>query len=367
MANTFREHHLFQFLKRFDQQTKPLDIFLNSYYRDNKALGSKDRRFLSDTIYQLIRWKELYDYLNYGDVSWEKRYSRFLKNEINRHLPPHIRVGSPKELLEIVVSDHGEKIACEVAEISNTEAPVTIRVNPLKIDRTGLLQLLPKELDPTPCSHSCLGIQLAKRAPFSEMKEFKEGLFEVQDEGSQLVSFMLDAKPKEKILDFCAGAGGKTLGFAPFMENKGIVYLHDTRKHALEQAKKRLARAGVFNVQFPTSLKDLKRRMDTVLIDVPCSGTGTYRRNPDLKWKFNRALLDQLKEEQRTIFDEALPFLKQGGKIIYATCSILKEENERQIDYFLKKYPLKLLGDPFSSFPTTNGMDGFFAQALTYK
>lgn len=366
MTSPFREHHLFQCLRRFDRETMPLDRFLNLYYRENKALGSKDRRFLSDTIYQLVRWKELYDYLNKGQKNWESRYREMQNTSELPTLPDHIRLGFPKVFLDLLINDHGKEFAIAIAEASNTEAPITIRANPLKTTRDELLEKLPKDWDPKPCLHSSLGIQISKRVLFSELKEFKEGLFEVQDEASQMVANLVSAKPKEKILDFCAGAGGKTLAFASHMKNTGVVYLHDVRKSALSKAKKRLSRAGIYNVQFMDSLSQIPM-VDTILIDAPCTGTGTYRRNPDLKWKFDLPLLHSMKETQRAIFQTALPFLKPGGKIIYATCSVLKEENENQIAYFCHQFSMQQLDNSFSSLPTINGMDGFFAATLSKR
>lgn len=211
------------------------------------------------------------------------------------------------------------------------------------------------------CQFSPFGIQFPKRINFSEMPEFQAGLFEVQDEGSQLVSFLVKAQAKDKVMDFCAGAGGKTLGFAHRLENKGLIYLNDIRPQAIAQAKKRLSRAGIYNVNYLPKLPPLKGKMDWVLVDAPCSGTGTYRRNVDLKWKFSQSMLENVVSDQREIFAQALQLVRPQGKIVYATCSLLKEENEMQIDYFLKNHSLKLSEEPFSSLPTINGMDGFFA------
>jgi 16S rRNA C967 or C1407 C5-methylase (RsmB/RsmF family) len=197
------------------------------------------------------------------------------------------------------------------------------------------------------------------------MEEFKNGLFEVQDEASQLVSFLLDAKPGQQVLDFCSGSGGKTLGFAHKLSARGQIYLHDIRDYVLGEAKKRLKRAGIQNAQvlyFNDPKKSrLKKTMDWVLVDAPCSGSGTLRRNPDMKWRFNPSSIENLEQEQRQIFTEALSYVKPGGKIIYATCSILPQENQDQVNYFLSKFPLKLLQAPLETFPVDGGMDGFFA------
>ena len=219
----------------------------------------------------------------------------------------------------------------------------------------------------SPClKRSPYGILFSKREPLFSLPEFRDGFFEIpKDEGSQLVASLIQAKSGDQILDYCSGSGGKALAFAPGMGGKGQVYLHDIRLPALAQAKQRLKRAGVQNVQFlpPGHLKlpQLKNKMNWVLADVPCSGSGTLRRNPEMKWKIDQALLDRLTEEQRTIFGEALAYLHPEGKIVYATCSVLPEENLDQVKYFIDKFNLQLEGEPLSILPTEGGMDGFFA------
>jgi len=204
---------------------------------------------------------------------------------------------------------------------------------------------------------------------FFATEEFKQGLFEIQDEGSQLIALLVGAQPKQQVFDYCAGAGGKTLAFAPNMHSQGQIYLHDIRAHALLQARKRLKRAGIQNAQIinddSPKLPKLKKKMDWVLVDAPCSGSGTLRRNPDMKWKFDDAMITRLVGEQRKIFERALSFMSPEGRIVYATCSIFPEENQNQIDHFVKTYNLKIEGKPFISLPKLNGMDGFFAAVLS--
>lgn len=227
-----------------------------------------------------------------------------------------------------------------------------------------MLSLWKGKYEVSPCQLAPHGIVFHKKINFFNLPEFKEGLFEVQDEGSQLVADLCRVEPGEQVLDYCSGSGGKTLAFAYRMQQKGQIFLHDIRDHILAEAKKRLKRAGIQNAQIieyeSPKLKKLKKKMDWVLVDAPCSGTGTLRRNPDMKWKFSEEALRRLVGEQRMIFEKALSFLKPSGKIVYATCSILKEENEEQISHFLKTYPLELAADPFRSLPQKDSMDGFF-------
>lgn len=370
----FRDHHLLTILDSFDQSTLPLDVFLSKFFRAHKAIGSKDRSYICETLYVMIRWKGLLDYLCEKPITWKKRLEALTNNNLeelskDETIPPHIRVSFPKPFFEKIVKPFGEHKAIEFCLNSNIGAPTTIRVNPLKTNREFLLNKWGKKYPIIPCEHSELGIMFKKRINFFELEEFKEGFFEIQDEGSQIVARHVQAKPGEHVLDFCAGSGGKTLAFAHQMQEKGQIYLYDLRPHALIQAKKRLKRAGIQNVQLldkeKLKKKGLLNRMNWILLDVPCSGTGTLRRNPDMKWRFDEDMIDRLVEEQRSIFDQAIKYLAPQGHIVYATCSVLPEENHQQISYFLKKYSLKMTCVPFFSFPQKDGMDGFFTAVLT--
>lgn len=369
----FREHHLFSILHSFELEKLPLDVFLRNYFREHKAIGAKDRRFIAETIYGMVRWRGLLDHLSPKPCTWETRYAVYSKGGLQDHLkntgiPPHIRVSFPKAFFQLLSDNFGEEMALEFCRVSNTQAPTTVRANFLKTTREALLEKWKELYHVSPTAISPYGIVFHKKINFFDTEEFRAGLFEVQDEGSQKIGSLLSAQPKDQVLDYCAGSGGKTLAFAPHMENKGVIYLHDIRPHALEEAKKRLRRAGIQNAQIlyhdDKNKNKLKGKMDWVLADVPCSGTGTLRRNPDMKWKFNPAALPPLLEEQRAIFAEALLYLKPEGKIIYATCSVLPDENEKQIRYFQEKHNLVLAEPPFVSIPKEGEMDGFFAAVL---
>lgn len=371
----YREHHLLEMLTGYDQQKLPLDLFISNYFRANKALGPKDRAFLAEVIYSMTRWKGLLDYLCGQPYTWEKRWEVYSKVELVKYLdkeeiPIHIRLSFPKNLYDLIVKSHGSEKAKTLCRISNQPAPTTVRANFLKTTREALIERWKPLYEISPCKHSPAGIIFHKKINFFSTPEFQQGLFEVQDEGSQLLAGLVKTAPGELVMDYCAGSGGKTLAFAPIMENKGQIYLHDIRPHALEEAKKRLRRAGVQNAQIAQpedpKLKKLKKKMDWVLVDAPCSGTGTMRRNPDMKWNFNEEMLNRLLGQQRVIFEKALSFLKPGGHIIYATCSILNEENQDQVAHFLKTYGLKLEGEYFQTLPSEKGMDGFFGAILQF-
>jgi len=368
MKNAFRKKHLLEILDNYSSYEGPLDLFLRNTFKRLRQIGSNDRKEIAETIYSLVRHQGYYDYFCEKPIDWEKRLNVFeLSLKEPPDMPDHIKVSFPKFLFKKFENDYGTDCAIKICKISNDPAPTTIRVNPLKTSREKLIQLLSFHCEATPCSISPLGINLSKRINFNIIDTFKDGLFEVQDEASQLAALLATVKPHDKVLDYCAGAGGKSLAFGPFMKNKGLLCLHDIRPSAIVQAKKRFKKSGIQNVQFIPDQKLLKRyknQMDWVFLDVPCSGTGTLRRNPDMKWKLNEQTIENLIKEQRKIFEKALQYLKPTGKIVYATCSILKDENENQISFFEKTFQMKLTGTPFSTFPCKNGMDGFFGAVL---
>lgn len=204
---------------------------------------------------------------------------------------------------------------------------------------------------------------------FFSLDLFKKGFFEIQDEGSQLVSLRIKTKPGDCVLDYCGGSAGKTLAFAPYMQNKGQIFVHDIRKNILLEAKRRLRRANIQNYQLADNknklLFSMKNKFDWVLLDVPCSGTGTLRRNPEFKYKFNLDKFEELRKVQLEILEESLLFVKPKGKIVYTTCSLLHEENLSQVVKFCSKHNYSIEDDNvFETLPISNGMDGFFSATL---
>ncbi len=355
----FRTYHILSAIDQFRRETAPLDLFLGSYFRRHTAIGSKDRLFISDTIYQYIRWKNLFDYmgiqpndaLSYNPLSYLKE----------QNIPLHIRYGIPFALYGLLSSAYSPSAVEEICLISNKRAPTTLRINPMKISREALFRRWKKALwKVSPCQFSHLGFHIDQKINISSLPEFKAGYFEIQDEASQLAALLVKAKPKEQVLDYCAGAGGKTLAYASLLDNKGQIYLHDIRSSALAKARKRLKRAGIYNVQYSLPINQ-KKKIDWVVVDVPCSGTGTFRRNPDLKWK--EMQIEKIVLQQREIVGKAIDYLHPDGTLVYITCSILPQENEEQELYFTKKYNLKVI-NRFQTIPIENGMDGFFAIAM---
>jgi 16S rRNA (cytosine967-C5)-methyltransferase len=366
----FRSYHTLQILDLYDKSKLPLDSLIRDYLKNNKAIGSKDRNQICKNIYFLIRNLSLIDSFLSAPISWQKRLEFLpqLSSKQIQELPQHIRYSCPKWLYDLLaLTMNQNQLECFL-ETSLTEAPLTIRVNEAKCDKDTLLAQLKTDFEVIPCSSSKLGLKFFKREPVTAHPLFKQGFFEIQDEASQLACEKIAASPGDHILDFCAGAGGKALAIAPSLRGKGTIYIHDIRPHAIKEARKRFERAGIQNVQFFDPSKplptNLHHKMDWIVVDVPCSGTGTFRRNPDLKWKLKKEDIEHLINEQKSIFSKALTFLKPGGFIMYSTCSVLKQENQEQVDYFINKYSLKKVGHDLTLYPKIDGHDGFFASIL---
>ncbi|MGE3714216.1 MAG: RsmB/NOP family class I SAM-dependent RNA methyltransferase, partial [Alphaproteobacteria bacterium] len=360
-------------------QRIPADKLIDKFFKARRYMGSKDRAYIGEMVYWCLRhlaslqWhvknhlpqntqdartillaalilRRQYDARTIEQITQgkfalpqlddqEKRLCHELATqEVTRAAMPHpVRFNYPGWLQDTL--QHGLGNDCDaILESLNQQAPTDLRVNTLKTTREKLESELKREqFDVTPTPISPLGLRLSKRAPIFNSALFRDGQFEVQDEGSQMVARLVDAQPGHRVIDFCAGAGGKTLAIAADMQNKGRILAWDTSEKRLSQIHRRLKRAGVDNVETHTLasendafIKRHKYTADRVLVDVPCSGTGTWRRNPDLKWRFTPGDLEQLTRIQHSILRSAARLVKPGGRLIYATCSILKEENEKQ-------------------------------------
>jgi 16S rRNA C967 or C1407 C5-methylase (RsmB/RsmF family) len=319
----------------------------------------------------MIRWKCLIDALSPSDRLVCFRSIDWTSVQEDRTIPEFARLGASEFLFERFLSAFGPEKGRTLCRVLNETAPTTVRANLLKTTREELMRLWKEKYSLSPCQRAPNGIHFHKREPLFSLPEFKSGLFELQDEGSQLVAGLVEAGPDNLVLDFCSGSGGKTLAFAPPMRGKGQIYLHDIRASALAEARKRLRRAGIQNAQFlppghPQLLR-LKSKCDWVLVDAPCSGTGTLRRNPDQKWKIDASLVDTFVRQQREIFAVAVSYVKPGGRIVYATCSVLPEENDSQTAYFIERHPISLEKEPLALLPESGGPDGFYAAVFRKK
>ncbi len=314
--------------------------------------------------------------------------------------PVAVEGNLPEWLEEPVTALYGEDMARQLSA-HGEEAPVDLRVNGLKGDRETLIARLAAEgiaAEPTPLSP--IGLRLKERRPLTGLASFKEGLFEPQDEGSQLAALLCDARPKGQVVDFCAGAGGKTLALAAAMENSGRIVACDVSEARLKRAAQRLKRAGAFTVErrHMSTERDkwIKRRagrfdggFDRVLVDAPCTGSGTWRRNPDQKWKMTEADVEALTAKQSAILDSAARLVAKGGRLVYVTCSLLEAENEARVAAFLAErqdffahpmaeiwaesigdaapYPGKADAENLRLTPADHGTDGFFVAVLGRK
>lgn len=262
--------------------------------------------------------------------------------------PPYVLGDYPEWLDPHFSRAFGEARGEEGAALAS-RAPLDLRVNTLKAERDAVIGML-SDLTPEPTRWSPCGLRIrlpadAKSPAIHAEPAYLKGFIEVQDEGSQLAALFSGARPGEQVIDLCAGAGGKTLALAAMMENKGQIFATDDDKRRLAPIHDRLKRSGARNVQVRTpksiggEIADLAGRMDLVLIDAPCTGTGAWRRNPDAKWRMRPGALEQRRKEQVEILDRAVPLLKAGGRIAYVTCSILEEENGAQVRAFFTRHP----------------------------
>jgi 16S rRNA (cytosine967-C5)-methyltransferase len=262
--------------------------------------------------------------------------------------PAYVAGDYPEWLDPHLMRVFGEERA-EEGEALASRAPLDLRTNILKSERDAAGSML-ADVHPAPTRWSPWGLRIrlsaeAKNPSIHAEPAFLKGLVEVQDEGSQVAALLSAAQPGEQVIDLCAGAGGKTLAMAAMMQNKGQIFATDDDKRRLAPIHERLKRSGARNVQVRTpksigdEISDLTERMDLVLIDAPCTGTGAWRRNPDAKWRMRPGALEQRQKEQAEILDRAVPLVKAGGRIAYITCSVLWEENDAQSRGFLARHP----------------------------
>ncbi len=384
------------------------DIFNEGVYADkavekalkrDKRWGSRDRKFVAETIYEIVRWKRLYaeiaevkepfDRNNLWRLfsvwcvlkgialpDWnqiEPTPSRRIKGKFDELSKIRkFRESIPDWIDEVAVSELGEELWTKELAALNKQAEVILRTNTLNTTKEALQKELQDESIFTEFipNHSD-ALRLVERANVFRTEVFKKGYFEVQDASSQLVAEYLDVAPGMKVIDTCAGAGGKTLHLASFMKNKGQIIAMDIYESKLKKLKIRARRNKVHNIDTRVidstkPIKKLYNKADRVLIDAPCSGIGVLRRNPDSKWKLQPEFLDNIKKVQQNILQKYSKMVKSGGKLVYATCSVLPSENQNQITEFLASESgkdFKLIKDN-NVFAHTSGFDGFYMALL---
>jgi 16S rRNA (cytosine967-C5)-methyltransferase len=427
--------HTQELLSVILKSDRPADSLIDIYFRARKYLGSHDRRFIAETTYGTLRHLRKCEYHLAAvlsgvsdDLSNEDKavllIVAYLSFEVkNLEITPEIlftrltntkakeniallltnlmkpmaissesviqkigiKYSFPDWMIERFIEQYGESETEKICTSLNEQAPLTLRVNTLKASVELCQEELRKQgVETTRTSLSPVGLNLTKRINVFSLPIFRDGWFEVQDEGSQLLPILLDPKPNAKVLDVCAGAGGKTLELAALMKNRGEIFATDINGFRLENLRKRTKRAGVQNVRVQEieTIEDLEDRykyfFDIVFVDAPCSGLGTIRRNPGMKWMVTEQTVKEVSEKQKAILHSSVPLVKPEGKLVYATCTLLRQENEDVIEEFLMLHPefaiVKLNADMplvqsaggtstdsfFRLFPHIHKTDGFF-------
>lgn len=395
---------------------RPADRALSSFFRAHVELGRQDRAFVAETLYAVLRRRRLMEHA-VGSAD-PRRLALAALVVLRGHSVRELEHAVPKRDLDMLAQAKARaraalpfEIACDLpdwvvarlraslddaaiaalAAALNAPAPLDLRVNVLKADRDGVARILAAEgIAAAPTPYSPWGLRLAEKPALARHRLVLDGSIEVQDEGSQLLCALTGARRGEMIVDFCAGAGGKTLALGAMMRSSGRVYAFDVSEKRLAKLKPRVARSGLSNVhpQRIDSERDprvgrLAGKIDRVLVDAPCSGLGTLRRNPDLKWRQQESDVAELVSKQRAILAAAAALVKPGGRLVYATCSLLAEENEGVAQAFLADHPafalepadallrgarIELPGqaDGFLRLrPDVHATDGFFAAAMT--
>lgn len=415
--------HVVELYEDVSQSRKPADHLIDTFFRSRKYLGSHDRRFIAETLYSMLRHKRRIEWivarlesrtamplhLCVTSLFLEKKISKeaLLEDEI---LPSAIidrlselvetipdetlldeRIGMtysfPQWMIQRWIKKYGEAEMEELCATLNMQAPITLRVNTLKCSVEECQRSLKSEgIESIKSEYSPFGLHIPKRINVFQLESFRKGFFEVQDEGSQMLALLVDPKPRKKVIDACAGGGGKSLAMAAIMKNRGEIYSLDIHGFRLDELRKRIKRAGVDTVRVRTVKEDespveLHGTADYVLVDAPCSGTGTIRRNPGMKWTVYPEMIDELQIKQKMILSNYAQCVAVNGILVYATCSLMEEENEAIVESFLSLHPEFSLVDPktvlarygldilsnnryFQLLPHHNGTDGFFAAIM---
>jgi len=417
-----RQQAAIEILSTLEHRRRPAADALKDWMLSHRFAGSKDRAEIGDLVFGALRWKQSSAWRLgedsprawvWGALRWGFGWSAeaieqscyndphapappteaeraALAGDNLASAPPWVRGDYPEWLEASFERAFGDDRAEEGAALARP-APLDLRANVLKTTREKLIAALgesPKLKEaPTPTPHAHDGVRIpwaqGRTFPWGAEQSFLKGWFEVQDEGSQLAALFAGAEPGMQVADICAGGGGKTLALAAAMQNKGQIYAYDVDARRLAPLKQRADRAGAHNIQIrppqrtKDALADLRAKMDLVLVDAPCTGSGTWRRAPESKWRLRPNALAQRKREQDEALALAAPLVKPGGKLIYVTCSVLPEENESRLADFLEtheefkpatfpkpSFPAYRRGQGLQMTPRVSGCDGFFVAAL---
>jgi len=393
-------------LLRFDA---PADQVVSAFFRKNRNLGQKDRAFVAEAAFAVLRRKRslesaagsaepaalvgaaLVRVLGFSGRALDGLVDPEVVAKLraaSKDLPDAVRADLPDWLWQRIESQHGRDEALRIAQGLLNPAPLDLRANLARTSREDVLARLEHDgIEAQPTKYSPAAVRLGGKPAINNHALFRDGLVEVQDEGSQLLAWLVAPRRGEMIADYCAGAGGKTLALAMLMRGSGRVYAMDVSAKRLAALGPRAARAQVNNIHSlalsgdnDARAKRLAGKLERVLVDAPCSGFGTLRRNPDLKWRHGPSAIEELAQKQARILQAAARLVKQGGRLVYATCSILQEENEAIVDAFQRsapefkpvscaallaaqKIPLDT-GERLRLWPHVHGTDGFFAAAF---
>ncbi|MGN6645198.1 MAG: RsmB/NOP family class I SAM-dependent RNA methyltransferase [Cytophaga sp.] len=384
-------------LKKIFTEGAYADDVIRNLLQSNPKWGSRDRRFIAGTLYSIVRWRRRYEFVVNTSATDPQRFEKIVaaylydiyKSEIETPLPAAVDPAdfstrsfealtnravhaSIEDWMDILGEQQLGKERWErELEFLNTEADVFIRVNTVKHNAKQVQQVLEKEGVATEAFGTLNEtLKLKERKPLQRLASYLNGYYEVQDVGSQMIAHYLSPQPKATVIDACAGAGGKTLHIAALMQNKGKIISMDIEAPKLKELERRALRAGVTCIQTKpikeNTIAGFKNAADFLLLDVPCSGIGVLRRNPDDKWKLTKDRIDTLVHVQQQILQEYSTMLKPGGILVYATCSILPAENDNQIDLFLKTNGNFQLEKKQTIYPSEGG-DGYFMARLVKR
>ena len=418
--------HSSELLQLVRLSERPADSVIDTFFRSHKYLGSHDRRFIAETTYGTLRHLRKCEYLLVkaldgaeGGMIQEDGFlllavtylvvldrrtkieaddvhpilkSGKLKQNLSGIMkaiaasqksnggepePIALKYSFPDWMVARFVEQYGGLETEALCRSLNEQAQVTLRVNELKSNVQACQQALKaEEIETIPGAFSPISLHLTKRLNVFQLESFRSGLFEVQDEGSQLLPLIIDPKPTAKVLDVCAGAGGKTLELAALMKNRGEIVATDVHSSRLEELRKRIRRAGASNVRIQQieDVADLAEKyhgyFDVVLVDAPCSGIGTLRRNPGMKWMVTEETVKEVSEKQFHILDASACLVKDGGILTYATCTLFREENEGVVEPFLQQHPefsISSVPPSSSRFDSTRFFDGKYVRFLPHR
>ncbi|MCO5102256.1 MAG: RsmB/NOP family class I SAM-dependent RNA methyltransferase [Burkholderiaceae bacterium] len=349
---------------------RPADVAVRAFFRAHPALGRRDRARIAESVFDVLRQRRLYERIAFGaggepmrmppeqaalDALLEVADARLAgRLDVPRGLPFEVRYSLPDWLAQALLAQFGPAQAQALGAALLEPAPLDLRANVLKADRTAVRRELDEAgIETQVLPHSGNALRASGKPALERSAGYLAGRFEVQDVGSQLLAMLAAPRRGQTVIDLCAGAGGKTLAMAAAMRSTGHVYACDVSAKRLQRMRQRLARSGADNV-FPiviagerdARLERLRGRGDVVLVDAPCTGTGTLRRAPDLKWRIGPFERDGFVAQQRALLDAAAALVRPGGRLVYATCSLLAAENDEQRDAFESRHPRWTRCDP---------------------